>query len=428
MQIRHDNTTEVEINWQLSLSIYAIIHLGFCDFLVLLVIGNMLDEIRKRFQIHSKVKTGDVVPKKEALPDSSKEAAGSRDPSAAGRSHENLQQPLPAFFDLSMLAEAALAQKPEQNLSTANGVSSPELNGSADKCSTLKDLLTKTISVLPSAAGDTVQRPPGSSPKNSLEDIIHKVMKRTATIPTPTTVTLSYYVPRTGRTIAGRTSPMPEYLHEQTSSLFPDVQHAWLDNGRLLQLFDPQNAGNVRLFQQQWRHGQPVLVSNCDTGLDRSLWKPETFSKEFGHLESPLVNCTEDTELSGQRMKKFWDGFERMSGRLKDKEGRPIVLKLKDWPQKDEFSELLPNHYQDLMRNLPLPEYTKKGGPFNLVSRLPEFFMKPDLGPKLYSAYGQAKCPQAGTTNLHQDVTDEFHLLVYIGLPKDNLENQRSGN
>lgn len=399
-------------------------------FLVLPVIGNMLGEIRKRFQIHSKVKLGDCVPKKEALPDSSKEAgAASKDPSAVGRCHESLQQPLPAFFDLSMLAEAALAQKPEQNNpSTANGVSSPELNGSTDKCSTLKDLLTKTISVLPGAAGDIIHRPPGSSPKNSLEDIIHKVMKRTVAIPTPATVTLSHYVPRTGRTAAGRTSPMPEYSHEQTGSLFPDVLHAWLDNGRLLQLFDPQNEGNVRLFQQQWRHSQPVLVSNCDAGLDRSLWKPETFSKEFGHLEGPLVNCAEGTELSGQRMKKFWDGFERMSGRLKDKDGRPIVLKLKDWPMKDEFSELLPNHYQDLMRSLPLPEYTRKGGSFNLVSRLPDFFMKPDLGPKLYCAYGQAKCPQVGTTNLHQDVTDAFNLLVYIGLPKDNLENQRSGD
>lgn len=41
------------------------------------------------------------------------------------------------------------------------------------------------------------------------------------------------------------------------------------------------------------------------------------------------------------------------------------------------------------MENLPLPEYTKRDGRLNLASRLPNFFVRPDLGPKMYNAYGK---------------------------------------
>jgi hypothetical protein len=40
------------------------------------------------------------------------------------------------------------------------------------------------------------------------------------------------------------------------------------------------------------------------------------------------------------------------------------------------------------MENLPLPEYTKRDGRLNLASRLPSYFVRPDLGPKMYNAYG----------------------------------------
>lgn len=41
------------------------------------------------------------------------------------------------------------------------------------------------------------------------------------------------------------------------------------------------------------------------------------------------------------------------------------------------------------MENLPLPEYTKRDGRLNLAARLPNFFVRPDLGPKMYNAYGE---------------------------------------
>lgn len=45
--------------------------------------------------------------------------------------------------------------------------------------------------------------------------------------------------------------------------------------------------------------------------------------------------------------------------------------------------------YDDLMKNLPLPEYSDPEGNLNLASYLPSFFVRPDLGPRLSCAYGK---------------------------------------
>ncbi len=46
--------------------------------------------------------------------------------------------------------------------------------------------------------------------------------------------------------------------------------------------------------------------------------------------------------------------------------------------------------YDDLMKNLPMPEYSDPEGNLNLASHLPSFFVRPDLGPRLCCAYGTA--------------------------------------
>lgn len=100
------------------------------------------------------------------------------------------------------------------------------------------------------------------------------------------------------------------------------------------------------------------------------------------------------------------------------------------------------------MENLPLPEYTKRDGRLNLAARLPNFFVRPDLGPKMYNAYGEgdrlffttkgvtfhlswvfqrlsassgltsSEDRKVGTTNLHLDVSDAVNVMVYVGIPR----------
>lgn len=106
-----------------------------------------------------------------------------------------------------------------------------------------------------------------------------------------------------------------------------------------------------------------------------------------------------------------------------------MVYRLKDWPSGEEFMALMPSRfaytfitslstlfpravdflvtrsdrrsddcnpqwvcfsrYDDLMKNLPLPEYSDPEGSLNLASHLPSFFVRPDLGPRLCCAYGR---------------------------------------
>lgn len=159
-------------------------------------------------------------------------------------------------------------------------------------------------------------------------------------------------------------------------------------------------------------------MSGIEKLIDIKLWNPEEFNKNFGDAKNDLINCKTGSVLSKQPMKKFWDGFENMSKRLKDEDGDSMFLKLKDWPPGDDFSDLLPEHYFNLVECLPLPEYTKRNGVLNLAARLPECFVRPDLGPKMYNAYGSAAIYDKGTTNLHLDISDAVNVMMYVGTPK----------
>lgn len=204
-----------------------------------------------------------------------------------------------------------------------------------------------------------------------------------------------------------------------SSELYKNVPHDWLCEGRLLRLLNPLNVDNINIFQEQWKRGQPVIVSKVSNSLNMDLWRPEAFSRDFGEDANDLINCMTGSIVPNQPMKQFWDGFDYVKKRMKDKEGKPMLLKLKDWPPGEDFAEILPTRFTDLMRCLPLADYTKRDGKFNLASRLPGIFVRPDLGPKMYNAYGSALHPTKGTTNLHLDISDAVNVMVYVGIPRD---------
>ncbi|XP_053694550.1 uncharacterized protein LOC128742270 [Sabethes cyaneus] len=211
---------------------------------------------------------------------------------------------------------------------------------------------------------------------------------------------------------------------EESQKLYPNVAHQWLCNGRLLRLLDPLNDRNYSAFHDQWERGQPVMISYVSNKMDINFWLPKSFANEFGEEVNDLINCLNGKLVKEQKMKIFWDGFEKIGSRLLDERDRPMLLKLKDWPPGDDFAEMMPDRYADLMKCLPLAEYTRREGRLNLASRLCNFFVKPDLGPKMYSAYGSALHPSKGTTNLHLDVSDAVNVMVHVSVPSDVDENK----
>lgn len=241
---------------------------------------------------------------------------------------------------------------------------------------------------------------------------------------------LQYFVRRYKCPQRGR-EPLPIRIMivTESKSLYPEVPHSWLCEGRLLRLHDPNHPKNYRIFQDQWKRGQPVIVNNVHKYLDKNLWHPDSFSRDFGDQKSDLVNCMTGNTVPKQPLYKFWDGFEHTSKRLKDDQGNPMLLKLKDWPSRGDFADMLPERFADLMKCIPLSEYTHRYGRLNLTSRLPDTFIKPDLGPKMYNAYGSPLHPDKGTTNLHLDVSDAVNLMVHVSFTQDgDREEQIRGN
>ena len=167
-------------------------------------------------------------------------------------------------------------------------------------------------------------------------------------------------------------------------------------------------------FNASWPNKKPVLIRNLHKRLDMNIWRPEAFNKEFGDLVVNLVNCRNHRLVANIKMEVFWNGFDNEDERLCDTKGEPMILKLKDWPNSEDFKNILPTRYEDLMKNSPIKPYTSREGLFNMASSLHDHFLKPDLGPKMYIAYSSAKIKKEGTTNLHVDISDAFNLMIHV--------------
>lgn len=350
---------------------------------------------------------------------------------------------------LNWLADVAL-QNQEKNESNSSSDSDEDRDGNY---STLRELLIRPSNKANNGTGSRSNSPtnntPGANPganttsantaqnnavrvgkkskMDTLDEVISSVIEHSVKKERDGGVEgdekpreLKHFVRRYKWAQRGR-EPLPIRIMTLTESkgLYPDVPHSWLCDGKLLKLNDPNNPNNYRIFQDQWKRGQPVIVSDVSKSLDMDLWHPDSFARDFGNDKNDFINCMTGNLVPNQPMRKFWEGFEHFSKRLKDERGNPMLLKLKDWPPGDDFSELLPSRFADLMKALPLSEYTHRNGRLNLVSRLPERCVRPDLGPKMYTAYGSALYPKKGTTNLHLDISDAVNVMVYVGIPKD---------
>jgi len=231
---------------------------------------------------------------------------------------------------------------------------------------------------------------------------------------TPSSVQVNRALHSTVPSLASHTERIP-------LSVASSVSHSWLDNGRLLRLSESESPSAQLLWRSQWRRSVPVIVSGCHHHLDPSLWHPSAFLAEFGKVTNDVVDCGNGVVLCQYSMREFWAGFECIGSRLRDRYGCTRILKLKDWPPGDDFADLLPDRFADVMRALPFPDYTHRSGSLNLVSCLPEHFVRPDLGPKMYVAYGSALYPDVGSTNLHLDISDAVNIMMYVGIPTDDI-------
>ncbi|KAJ2023945.1 hypothetical protein GGI06_001204 [Coemansia sp. S85] len=203
-------------------------------------------------------------------------------------------------------------------------------------------------------------------------------------------------------------------------------------------------------FSCLWRSSVVIVVRGLLKKLDSDIWLPEWWIEHFGDEEVSVLDCANGAQAAGglwplRNFYRLFDGSDKYADMV-DKEAEPSadgrsasemweehreyirrgIMKIKDWPPTDAFEERLPDHYHDFMDSLPFPEYTQRTGPFNLVNRLPAEFVSPDLGPKMYCAYGSSDTEGGvGTTNLHCDMADAVNIMAYAPpefLSKNNID------
>nr|XP_055027808.1 probable JmjC domain-containing histone demethylation protein 2C [Misgurnus anguillicaudatus] len=306
---------------------------------------------------------------------------------------------------------------------------------SPEQGSTLRDLLTSTAGKLRLGSTGGAFAPVYDSSEqvaqnirmpNILDDIIASVVENK--IPATKMARLGMIQDLVKEEEVGQRPEGVKFDESPLADPNTTVPHDWLGNHRLLWLKDHRHQGNQRLFNENWTQAQPVLVSGVHKNLNGSLWKPEHFSREFSSLHSDLYNCR-DGSVTNSRVKDFWDGFEDVSKRPKSAKGDPVVYRLKDWPSGEEFLALMPARYHDVMKTLPVPEYTDPEAHLNLASHLPSFFIRPDLGPRLCCAHGVTACLEQdfGTSNLHVEISDTMSILVYTGVAKGNGAPSKTG-
>ncbi|EPS67932.1 hypothetical protein M569_06840, partial [Genlisea aurea] len=167
-------------------------------------------------------------------------------------------------------------------------------------------------------------------------------------------------------------------------------------------------------FQMHWKRGEPVIVRNAVAKASGLSWEPKVMLRAFktacrklmsNDLKVKAIDCFDWCELEIS-IDQFFKGYLDMIGH---QNGLPRILKLKDWPPSNSFEQCLPRYGAEFLAMIPFPEYTHpRYGLLNLVTKLPEGASKPDLGPKMYIAYGHAGELGRGESvaKLHCDVSD----------------------
>lgn len=108
-----------------------------------------------------------------------------------------------------------------------------------------------------------------------------------------------------------------------------------------------------------------------------------------------------------------------------------LLIPIQDWPPQAKLAESYPRLYRDFVEALPVAEYTKRDGFFNLAAHFPlNFMVQPDLGtiyllivnnshnlhpgPKVYMALASRQEDGfSGSTRLHFDLCDAFNIMVH---------------
>ncbi|KAF9558218.1 hypothetical protein CPC08DRAFT_751553 [Agrocybe pediades] len=167
-------------------------------------------------------------------------------------------------------------------------------------------------------------------------------------------------------------------------------------------------------FSSLWRQGLPLLVKDVLPRF-KLEWTPKSFVQRYGEQGCLVVECQTDTN---QRItiENFFNSFGKY-------EGRNECLKLKDWPTNTDFKTACPDLYEDFSNAVPVPDYVRRDGVYNIGSHFPTNAVGPDLGPKMYNSFASSQEPGSrGSTRLHMDMADALNVMLHAEPCPDGSE------
>lgn len=226
---------------------------------------------------------------------------------------------------------------------------------------------------------------------------------------------------------------------------------------------------SVAMFRRQWLAGRPIVVRNVDAGC-RMSWSALALRRavmegEKGPMADTkltVLDCKQEGEVYyNMPVKEFWENYEKLlpqgcMANMLERRYLPHVLKLKDWPPGEQFGVSLSRHEVDINEGFPFQMWThpkdSRVSLMNMATRLvtpeppsssdgggsgaagtapPELpdVNRPDLGPKMYTAYGHPDNLSApggvgnSCTRLHCDMSDAVNILIDIGGVKETAKS-----
>ncbi|KAK6154706.1 hypothetical protein DH2020_008954 [Rehmannia glutinosa] len=185
---------------------------------------------------------------------------------------------------------------------------------------------------------------------------------------------------------------------------------------------DLRNEG-IKDFRMHWSRGKPAIVKEVCDASGMTIWDPmviwrgirETAEEKMKDANRIVkaVDCTDWTEINIE-LEEFMKGY--FDGRVHEN-GKPQLLKLKDWPSPSASEEFLLYQRPDFISKIPLLEFIhSKWGLLNVAAKLPHYSLQNDVGPKIFISYGNVEEIGEGdsTDNLHLNVRDMVFLLVHM--------------